>query len=170
MEKKLNVLVTGASGTVGQEVLKNLFLNYHIYNTTVFDAPTEHAQHVFKRYKNSIQVVYGDIAISKDIEKACYNQDVVIHLSSIPPSLLDKQKEATSTVAQHLINGLLRHSPHAFLIFASSISVYGDRLNNAFIKTSDILKPGLTDAYAQQALETEQYIQSSKLDWAVFRL
>jgi len=69
-----------------------------------------------------------------------------------------------------LIRFLEKHSPNAFLIYSSSISVYGDRLENPFIKVNDILKPSEGDEYAKTKIEAENIIKNCKLDWSIFRL
>ena len=46
MERKLNVLLTGASGTVGIEVMRQL-ISHDEYNLTVFDKKTKRSTGIF---------------------------------------------------------------------------------------------------------------------------
>jgi nucleoside-diphosphate-sugar epimerase len=69
-----------------------------------------------------------------------------------------------------LIRGLERFSPKAFLLYSSSISVYGDRLKDPNIYKTDPLLPSLGDEYAKTKIAAEDIIQSSRLKWSIFRL
>ena len=56
------------------------------------------------------------------------------------------------------------------MAYSSSVSIYGDRVKNPDILTTDELKPSLGDHYATTKLATEKIIQESKLNWTIFRL
>lgn len=173
MKNKINVLLTGASGGVGNEVLKQLH-DAKKYNITVFDIKTSHSVKIFAPYKSEIEIIYGNIADKQDIETACKNKDAVIHLAAIIPPLADEEPELANKVntggTENLIKCLEAFSPNAFLLYSSSISIYGDRVINPYIAISDPLKPSVGDAYALTKIAAENLIKSSKLDWSIFRL
>ncbi|HHH53895.1 MAG TPA: NAD(P)-dependent oxidoreductase, partial [Bacteroidetes bacterium] len=104
----------------------------------------------------------------------CRNKDFVIHLAAIIPPLADKKPALSWKVnvegTRNLIKGIEKYSTNAFLLYSSSISVYGDRLKNPWIKVSDPLRPSEGDEYAKNKIEAEKIIQNSKLDWTIFRL
>ena len=81
---KKSVLLTGASGTVGFEVLKQL-VETDWYQLTVFDKKTSKSIKKFAPFKARIEIVYGDISRPEDIEKVAKDRDVVIHLAAIIP-------------------------------------------------------------------------------------
>jgi nucleoside-diphosphate-sugar epimerase len=72
--------------------------------------------------------------------------------------------------SRNLIETLEEHNPKAFLLFSSSISVYGDRLKNPEIYTTDALATEQHDEYGKAKIETEKLIQQSSLDWSILRL
>ncbi len=172
METTMNVLLTGASGTVGTEVLNQLIQNETI-RLTVFDIKKRKAVNLFKRYK-SVNVIWGNLFNEHDIQRIPENLDAVIHLAAIIPPRADEQPELTYKVnvlgTKLLINQLERTSPDAFFLYSSSISVYGDRVNNPYITVTDPLLPSDNDKYAESKINAEQLIQNSKLDWTIFRL
>ncbi len=174
MHEKPGILLTGASGTVGYAVLKQLFQLRHKYNITVFDLETRKSRAIFSRYKNEIEIVYGDIYDNDDIIKVCRQKDVVIHLAAIIPPLADAKPELARKVniigTENLIRNLENLSPCAFFLYSSSISVYGNRVENPMIKVSDPLSPSEGDEYAKTKIAAEQIIRNSKLDWSIFRL
>ena len=55
-------------------------------------------------------------------------------------------------------------------MFSSSISVYGDRLNNYQIKVGDKLKNSDGDYYALVKIQTEDMIKKSNTNHTIFRL
>lgn len=171
---KKTILLTGASGTVGFEALKQLFQKREQYEISVFDRKSEAAQKLLEPYKNDIHIFYGDISNPTDSVEASKNQDFVIHLAALIPPAADKNTELAKKVniegTRNLILNLEKHSPDAFFTYSSSVSVYGDRLENPNIKVNDPLKPSLGDFYAVTKVKAEEIIQNSQLRWAIFRL
>jgi nucleoside-diphosphate-sugar epimerase len=168
------ILLTGASGTVGFEVLKQLYKLKDRFEITVFDMKSNKAIKKFQPFRKHITVIYGNINNDIDLLKVCYNKDVVIHLAAIIPPMADEKPSLSYQVnvlgTKNLIRLLEIHSPNAFLLYSSSISVYGDRLHNPMITVNDPLLPSLGDEYAKTKILAEESIQSSKLDWSIFRL
>lgn len=168
------ILLTGVSGTVGFEVLKQLYELKNNYEITVFDVKSAKAEKKFQPFKNDITIVYGNISSEADLLNVCYKKDVVIHLAAIIPPLADDKPELSYEVntlgTQKLIALLELHSPKAFFLYSSSISVYGDRLLNPMISVHDPLIPSEGDEYAKTKILAEKSVQNSKLDWSIFRL
>lgn len=168
------ILVTGASGTVGIEVVKQLYKLKNTFDITVFDIKSKKSIKKFQPFKNKITIVYGNITNDNDLLQICQDNDVVIHLAAIIPPLADDNPSLSYQVnvlgTQNLIRLLELYSPNAFLLYSSSISVYGDRLHTPMIKRDDPLLPSEGDEYAKTKLLAEKSIQNSKLDWSIFRL
>ena len=173
MNSITNILLTGASGTVGSEVLRQLAFSENV-NLTVFDQKTSKSKRIFAPYKNHIKVIYGDLSNENDIAAIPEKLDVVIHLAAIIPPLADEKPELAHKVnvegTKTLLNRLETTSPHVFFMYSSSISVYGDRIMNPYIKITDSLQPSAGDVYAQSKIEAEELIKKSKLSWTIFRL
>lgn len=170
----MKILLTGASGTVGKEVLRQLCEQPENVEITVFDKRYSGSEDFYKKAGRDFKIVYGDISEEKDIREACYDKDVVIHLAAIIPPLADKQPQLAEAVnitgTRNLIRNLEKYSPDAFLIYSSSISVYGDRIADPWITTKDSLIPSDRDEYARTKIEAEKTIVDSKLKWTIFRL
>ena len=173
MNKRKNILITGAAGTVGIEVVKQL-INKDKYNITAFDVNSPNVQRKLNLYKNKISIVYGNITNETDLVKVGANQDVVIHLAAVIPPLADDNPTLSHQVnvvgTQNLIRQLEQHSPHAFLLYSSSISVYGYRLYTPMIAVNDAIIPSDRDEYAKTKIIAEDSIRNSMLDWSIFRL
>jgi len=173
MSSSTNILLTGASGTVGIEVLRQLVGNAAV-RLTIFDKKTSRTTKLFAPYKNQITIVYGDICKDDDLLKIPDNIDVAIHLAAIIPPMAGKDPTLTYNVnvlgTKKIISMLEKKSPNVFFLYSSSISVYGDRVLNPYITIQDPLHPSDGDLYGRTKIEAEELIRQSKLDWSVFRL
>jgi cholest-5-ene-3beta,7alpha-diol 3beta-dehydrogenase len=168
------ILLTGASGTVGKEVLRQLCHSRERYDITVFDLETKLSGSIFRKYQGKINVVFGNLAVKEDVSKVCIDKDIVIHLAAIIPPLADKQPALAKAVnvegTRNLIGSIEKLSPGAFFLYSSSISVYGDRCKDPFIKIDDPLHPSDRDEYALTKIEAEKLVRESRLRWSIFRL
>ena len=174
VNSRKKILLTGASGTVGYEVLIKLFERRDLYDITVFDIKSTKTVKKFAKFENEIEIIYGDISNESDVKKICHNQEVVIHLAALIPPIADEKPNLAFKIntfgTENLIRNLEQYSPEAFFLYSSSISVYGDRLKNPMIKVTDPLIPSMGDEYAKTKIKAEEILQNCKLDWSIFRL
>ena len=174
MDHRKRILITGASGTVGLAIIKQLVESNNDYDITAFDLKNRKSQKILNKYKSKIDLQWGDISNIGDVEKVCINKDVVMHLAAIIPPLADKKPGLAKRVnidgTKNIIASLELFSPAAFLLYASSISVYGDRIENPNIRVGDELQASEGDYYAITKLEAEAALRASRLEWSIFRL
>ncbi|KFC20344.1 NAD-dependent epimerase/dehydratase family protein [Chryseobacterium sp. FH1] len=170
---KKRILLTGASGTVGFETLKHL-LKVPNYEITVFDIKTPRSVKKLMPFKDRVEIVYGDISNYSAVEKVSQDKDIALHLAAIIPPMADIDPELAYRInvqgTENLIRALEEHSPQCYLLFSSSISVYGDRLSNPKISVNDPLRPSAGDRYGETKVLCEKAILGSKLSWSIFRL
>lgn len=169
----MRVLLTGGSGTVGKEVLA-LLSQIRDCEIIVFDLNTKKSNVIYEKYSNQITLIYGDITQEKEVEAACKEIDFVIHLAAIIPPLADEKPTLAEQVnvvgTQNLINALEKYSPKAFFLYSSSVSIYGDRLQDYLITVNDKIQASEGDEYAKTKIKAEQLLQASQLSWSIFRL
>jgi nucleoside-diphosphate-sugar epimerase len=172
--KMKRVLLTGASGTVGREVLKQLCNLHEAVEITVFDIKTKRTKAFYRSFHEKVNLIFGDLSNKKELYPACRNKDIVIHLAAIIPPLADKYPDLAAAInitgTKNLIECLEEYSPGAFFIYSSSISVYGDRNCTPLIKVCDPLTPSDRDEYARTKIAAENLITTCRLDWTIFRL
>lgn len=170
---KQHVLITGATGTIGQEALKQLCQRGE-HQISVLCRSSSKNTRILRPYLNNIDIIDVDLSVEKELQKLNSAYDIVIHLAAVIPPLADEKPALTHKVnflgTKHLINRLEQISPNCFFMYSSSIAVYGDRLNSPNISVTDQLPEHEEDAYAQSKLDTEPIIKASKLDWTIFRL
>lgn len=169
----MHVLLTGATGTVGTEVIKLLTAMKNI-RLTVFELKNPRTKRLLAAYRDKIDVVWGNISNPEDIKEIPENLNAVIHLAAVIPPLADDKpdlaKHVNITGTQNIIQHLEKTSPNVLLLYSSSVAVYGDRIENPDISVGDSLCEGTEDVYAQTKIAAENLIQHSTLDWSIFRL
>jgi len=171
--KEHSVLITGATGSIGREVLKQLYTKQSPSSITVFVKAGKKAKKILRPYQG-INIVYGSITNLEDVKRACVNQEYVIHLAAIIPPLADDEPKLTHLVntegTKNVIAALEEVSPNAFLLYSSSVACYGDRNKQPDIYTTDPLTPSVGDEYAVTKIAAEKLIRESKLNWTIYRL
>ncbi len=168
----MKILLTGAFGNVGLSTLKELLKRNH--DIRVFDIRNKRNNKLANQYKKDIEIVWGDLRIYNQVEKAVTDRDIVIHVAAIIPPLADKKPKFAEAVnvggTANIIEAIKNQPKKPKLIFTSSVAVYGDRLENPLINTEDQLNPNPDDEYAKQKIKCEELIKNSNLDWVIFRL
>lgn len=170
---KTNILVTGGTGTVGSALLELLSSN-NSYQVTAFDLKNKRSFKSLKRFKDKIQIVYGDICDKNAVLEVCRDKDCIIHLAALIPPKADQYPDLAHAVnvqgTQNIIDAILKYGNSSFLLYSSSVSVYGDRLKTPNIQVSDLLSPSEGDHYGATKVEAERRIQTQLSNWSIFRL
>ncbi len=169
----IKVLLTGAFGNVGLSTIEELLKKGYLIR--IFEVFNKKNSHLAKKFSNpNIEIVWGDIRDNKAVEQAIENMAVVLHVAGIIPPLADKLPEFAESVnvggTLNIIKAIEKQQKKPKLVFTSSISVYGDRLQNPFITLSDPLTPSKGDHYAEQKIKCESLIRKSSIEFAIFRL
>lgn len=168
-----NVLITGATGAIGQELIQN-FLNSD--TPVVIHALVRNEKKARKLLPNDarIRLIVADITHSELVEEACKDKDIVFHLAAVIPTKSigsgEKSKQINIEGTRNIVNGLTKHSPGAYLFFSSSVAIYGDRIQHPMIHVDDPLAYHDDDDYSTSKHLSEKLIQESNLNWSIFRL
>ncbi|MCK4362823.1 MAG: SDR family NAD(P)-dependent oxidoreductase, partial [Dehalococcoidia bacterium] len=80
----MKVLLTGAFGNIGPNVVEKLLEQGH--QVRCFDRKTEATEKKAGRFKDQVEVVWGDLRSPDDVAAALHDLDVVIHMAfALPP-------------------------------------------------------------------------------------
>lgn len=168
----MKILVTGAFGNVGLSTLKELIERNH--EVRVIEIKSKRNKRIAKKFRDKIEVIWGDLRNSIDVERALEAQDLVIHLAAIIPPLADDFPELAEAVnvggTANIVNAIKNQQSAPKLIFTSSIAVYGDRIMNPMINLNDPLNPSSGDFYALTKILAEKVIRESGINFSIFRL
>lgn len=119
--KKIRTLLTGASGSVGYETLKQSVALKDKFEITVFDLQNENSKKLLEKYKNDVTITFGDITQKQHLVEACKDKDYVIHLAALIPPKADLNTSLADKIniggTKNLVENLEEYSPmHFWLI------------------------------------------------------
>ena len=171
---KTKVLLTGASGTVGIDIFKELLSRLDLYDIRLFLRPSHKNKKRFKPFLDRVEIIWGSIENSEEVRIAAEDQDVVIHSAAVIPSASHYNPKSVNLVnvegTRNIINAMLLQKKPTKLIYTSSIAVYGDRVKDPNIKITDPLNITPGDHYGESKVAAERLIQESGLNFVIFRL
>ena len=171
---KKKILLTGASGTIGREVFKELLNRNNEYEITLFLRGSKKNRKQFKRYVDKVRIIWGSLQNIEEVQEAVDNQDIVIHIAGALPDVAFNNPELVVSTnvggTQNIIKAMKSQSNPPKIIYTSSVTVYGDRRKNPIIKLSDPIDRDTEDLYASTKIDAESVIKESKLDYSIFRV
>ena len=165
------VLVTGAAGAVGINVLKFL-LSEGKYEITAVDLPNNKSTKRLKRYRKRINVVYADLTDPVITDGLVKDQDYIIHLASVLPTMANLKKQLCDIVdykmSENIVRAITFYNPKCNLLFASTTNVYKDGVLTVNVKSK--LSNNKNDFYSSCKLKTEKLIEKNINNYTIFRL
>jgi nucleoside-diphosphate-sugar epimerase len=166
------ILLTGAFGGIGREVLANLLRAGH--QVTCLDLKNPRTEKISTRLPANGTVVWGNVGDAAVLESALRDIEVVVHMAAIIPPLANSNTALATKVNVDATKALLeimeRSSTAKRLVFASSMGVAGlDQSGRTPPLTAD-MPPTPTDHYGQTKADCEALIQATALDWTILRI
>jgi len=147
----MKVLVTGGTGFVGKEVLRELYAASHHIRLLVRDQTTPAAREVISRYATEVRE--GDILEPATLPPALQGVDAVIHLVGI---IAETGRQTFENVHTRGTQNLIAAAQIFGLKRFVHMSALGTRQNAA-------------SRYHQTKWAAEQAVSRSAMDWTIFR-
>ena len=164
------VLVTGAAGCIGTQVIKYLLAEGK-YEITALDLKNKTVFKRLRRFKKRINILYGDIGDRVLIEALVKSHDVIIHLASALPPLSDMKRGLAEIVeydnTENIIRAISYYNPKCHLMYASTTSMYKEK-ENVTVKTKIELND--YDYFSLAKLRTEQLIKEKLKNYTIYRI
>lgn len=173
MERK-KILLTGASGTIGKEIFKELLSRSEKYELTLLLRPSRKNERKFKPWKKNIDIIWGNIQNHDDVEKAVSNKGIIIHTAGVLPDTAIFEPEIAKLTniggTTNVLKAMKTQESNPKIIFTSSVAVYGKSVENPMVRISDPIDTNPKDTYAFTKIEAEKLIISSGMDYCIFRI
>ena len=178
-EKKMKVAMTGTSGNMGREALKQALELDRVEWVRVLLSPKKKndkiAKQLKKQYGDRIQIIRGSVSDKKVCNELVKGTDYVIHMAAVIPPASDKSyyrsEECNLKGAIAMADAVKAQPKQPKYIHTSTVALYGNR-NEAhpWGRVGDPLLISPFDAYALHKLEGERYCLEAGLEcWAVLR-
>ncbi len=165
------VLVTGASGFIGLEVLKFL-LSESKYEITALDFKSKEANKKLKAFRKEINIIYGDICDPTLMDALVKEHDYIIHLAGIMPPLCNLNKTFGEKIdfvgTENIVRAIHFYHPECFLIYPSTTTLYEKAGSSISVNS----KKGysLNDYYSEIKENCENLIKKKIKNWCIFRI
>lgn len=167
------VLVTGAAGTVGLQVVRFL-LSEGKYEITVLELKNRHVYKRLKPFRKRINIVYGDVCDEMIVDALVKDHDVVIHCAGVLPPFANVKEELCKEIdymgTKTIVDSIKSYNPDCFLLYASSTSVYGRQEDNMNITVKSDCNIDEFDYFSSYKLKCEEYIKDNIKNYSIFRL
>ncbi|HEX2913190.1 MAG TPA: NAD(P)-dependent oxidoreductase [Chloroflexia bacterium] len=165
----MHILVTGATGNIGQSAVRVLVERGHQVRALIW---TDHRPltSVFKH--SNIELFPGDIRDAKRMDEAVIDQEAIVHLAYIIPPLSNEKPELATSVnldgTRNILNAALKQSLRPRFLFASTFDLFGHTMHlPPPRRLSDPIQT--TDLYTEHKKLGEQWVTESGLKWCIFR-
>ncbi len=179
MDKKV-VLVTGASGSMGSQVLKCVMGTGKFKGLVLLRDKASNqklAKDLKKKYGDDIEVVMGDLSEKADVELVVSKSDYILHCAAVIPPISDHHPKSAEKAnywgAVNLVDAIAA-SPRANdikYVHIGTVAEYGNRdWHHPWGRVGDPLVPSVFDFYAITKLRAERYVLEKNIpNWVVLR-
>jgi len=168
MKKKLKILITGSSGTIGTRLFEQLLEKN--YDTIGFDKKPN----IWHKKLNKL-TIKGNLLSRNDIKKIPTNIDMIIHLAAnarVYDLVVDPDLALENIIIAHNILEFAKKNKIKNFIFSSSREVYGNK-KNITSKENDIDITRCESPYTASKIADEALIHAYHrcfgIDYIIFR-
>ena len=166
------ILITGAAGTIGRNVIKYL-LSEGKYEITAIDIKTAQNKRYLNKYRKRINIIYGDITDEKLMEALIKEMNYIIHLASSNIDLANYNQNLAYEIDYRGTETIVRlidfYNPDCHLLYASTSSIYGKQ-DKEFVTVSTEPNLSSSDVYSKMKLNSENIIKKKLKNYSIYRL
>jgi len=158
MKKIPLILITGATGAIGPQIVTTFFSSGYRIRTFSLDPPP------IKIWPDSVETILGDVTDYTTVQSAMEGVDSVIHMAALlhimnPPSVLREKYERVNVGGTvNVVKAAIQAGIKRVVLF-STIAVYGP--SNGQILTEDTI-PNPDTFYAQTKLAAEKIVLEAR--------
>jgi nucleoside-diphosphate-sugar epimerase len=163
------ILITGGAGSFGRTLAASL--RQQGRSLRIFDLPQCRFD-VFQDWENT-EIHAGNILDLTTLKEAAKDVDLVYHLAAILPPISEEDRSRTFRInvqgTENLLEACLSSGRTSRIVFASSVSVYGDTSEySGLIGPDHPVNPN--DWYAESKVQAEHLLAASPLPLANLRI
>lgn len=180
MAKNLRVFMTGASGGMGMESLKQMMPNVgKAYDLVLLVRNSEKNRKEMAPFegKDGLEIVWGDLDDKEALKRCLSDTDLVIHIAAFVSPAADYYPKRAMQVnyggTKNLIECIyeLGEEKSCAFVYIGTVAETGDRMPPIhWGRVGDPIKPSMFDYYAVSKVAAERLvIESGLMRWASLR-
>lgn len=135
MKRKKTIFLTGATGNMGQEVLKQLLAHNDKFNIVALVLPGKKDRKIIATYSNTpgLKIIWGDLTNYDDVLRCVTGADYVLHVGGMVSPAADYLPELTMKVNIGSVDNIItaiqsQPDPDAVrLVYIGTVAETGDR-------------------------------------------
>lgn len=173
------IFLTGASGNMGQQTLKELLNRNDRFFVVALVLATPKDKKIMKAYQGNenLKIIWGDLTNYEDVLKGVSGADYVLHVGGMVSPMADYHPELTTKVnvggAKNIVKAIQAQSnkDDIKLIYIGTVAQTGDRNPPLhWGRTGDPLKISKYDNYAvTKTIAEREVIESGLKYWVSLR-
>jgi nucleoside-diphosphate-sugar epimerase len=174
--RKKKVLLTGATGNMGREALKQFSAQRDQFHLIVLALPSKQDQKFLAKYQNDdgITIVWGDLTNFEDVQKAVGLAEIVLHVGAFVSPAADKHPDLAWQInyggTKNIVDAILGREDRdqVKLVYIGTVAQTGNRPPGIhWGRVGDPLVPSPFDYYALSKIAAERYVIESGLKYWV---
>lgn len=173
------IFLTGASGNMGQETLKQLLSRSERFYVVALVLPTEKDKKIMTAYEGNknLKIIWGDLTNYNDVLKGVTGANYVLHVGGMVSPMADYHPELTTKVnvgaAKNIVKAIQAqpNRDEIKLVYIGTVAQTGDRNPPLhWGRTGDPLKISKYDNYAiTKTIAEREVIESGLKYWVSLR-
>lgn len=176
---KKNIFLTGATGNMGKEVMKQLLTRREKYHIKILVLPAERNRRIVEEWSKDshVNITYGDLTNYDDVLKCVLGSDYVLHVGGMVSPLADYYPDLTRKVnigaAKNIVRAIKAQAdPDSIkLVYIGTVAQTGDRNPPLhWGRVGDPIKISIYDNYAlTKTIAEREIIESGLKYWVSLR-
>lgn len=177
--QKRTILITGSTGVMGGETLKEFSKHTDKFNLKLFARPGKKNLKKLKNYINnpSAEIIWGDLRNFDDVKRAVEGSDVVLHIGGMVSPVADHFPELTLEVNERAAKNIVEaiklqdNRDDISLVYIGSVAQTGNHDEPThWGRTGDPIMAADFDYYAISKIKAERIVAESGLKkWVSLR-
>lgn len=176
---KRNILITGATGTMGQAALQELLGRLERFNLILLARPSKKNRKLLAPYEQmeGVTVIWGDLMDPEAVARGVASADIVLHIGGMVSPAADYYPEKTfmvnTTAMRNIVEAVKarKDADRVGVVYVGSVAQYGSYLPpHHWGRCGDPLQPAKLDGYAISKMAAERILTDSGLPkWVSLR-